>query len=137
MIKPDGCSDEVIDDNENYNEEEPKWWEGESQNILDSQQLVEALSLCDDLLQSQSPPRDGTSNHGASGSKSCLSEYAKLGPEHLKKDLEECQNLVLDPANIELDTPPEFRLSQLVCLYFHSTTIKTHCLLKTQFPFKV
>ncbi|XP_038892786.1 SUPPRESSOR OF GAMMA RESPONSE 1 [Benincasa hispida] len=113
MIKPDGCSGEVIDDNDNHIEEEPKWWEGESQNILDSQQLVEALSLCDDLLQSQSPHRDGNSNHGPSGSKSCFSEYAKLGPEDLKKDLEECQNLVLDPSNIDLDTPPEFRLSQL------------------------
>ncbi|KAL0538778.1 hypothetical protein IC582_022936 [Cucumis melo] len=113
IIKPDGYSNEVIDDNDNHIEEEPKWWEGESQNILDSQQLVEALSLCDDLLQSQSPPRDINFNHGASGSKSCFSEYAKLGPEDLKKDLEECQNLVLDPANIELDTPPEFRLSQL------------------------
>lgn len=111
----------MIDDNDNHIEEEPKWWEGESQNILDSQQLVEALSLCDDLLQSQSPPRDSNFNHGASGSKSCFSEYAKLGPEDLKKDLEDCQNLVLDPANIELDTPPEFRLSQLVCLNFHST----------------
>ena len=111
----------MIDDNENNIDEEPKWWEGESQNILDSQQLVEALSLCDDLLQSQSPPRDGNANNGASRSKSLFSEYSKLGPEDLKKDLEECQNLVLDPGNIELDTPPEFRLSQLVCLYFNST----------------
>ncbi|KAK4260884.1 hypothetical protein QN277_003946 [Acacia crassicarpa] len=38
-----------------------------------------------------------------------LSVYAQLGPEHLKKDLEECQDL----SNIELDTPPDFRLSQL------------------------
>ncbi|KAG7032085.1 SUPPRESSOR OF GAMMA RESPONSE 1 [Cucurbita argyrosperma subsp. argyrosperma] len=114
MNKPEGCSEEVIDDDENRIEEEPKWWEGESQNILDSQQLVEALSLCDDIFQSQSPPRDGNANnHGASGSKSCFSEYAKLGADDLRKDIEECQNLVLDPANIELDTPPEFRLSQL------------------------
>ncbi|PSR91201.1 NAC domain-containing protein [Actinidia chinensis var. chinensis] len=28
-------------------------------------------------------------------------------------DLEECQDLVLDPANLELDTTPDFRLSQL------------------------
>lgn len=121
MIKPDGCSDEVIDDNENHIEEESKWWEGESQDVLNSQQLVEALSLCGDLFQSQSPARDGDSNHDASRTISCLSEYAKLGPEDLKNDIEECQNLVLDPANIELDTPPDFRLSQLVCLYFHST----------------
>lgn len=69
MIKPDGCSNEVIDDNDNDIEEEPKWWEGESQNILDSQQLVEALSLCDDLLQSQSPLGTGiltTAHRGAS-----------------------------------------------------------------------
>ncbi|KAJ7954057.1 NAC domain-containing protein 8 [Quillaja saponaria] len=43
----------------------------------------------------------------------CLSDYVQLGPEDLKKDLEECQNLVLDPANIEHDTPADIRLSQL------------------------
>lgn len=87
-------------------------WDSESQYLLNSQQLVEALSLCDDLLQSQSPSR-GDSSKDIPKKRSILSEYARLGPEDLKKDLEECQNLVLDPANIELDTPPEFRLSQL------------------------
>lgn len=92
--------------------EDQKWWDSESQYLLNSQQLVEGLSLCDDLLQSQSPNRDDENlNHCER--KPRLSDYAQLGPEDLKKDLEECQNLVLDPANIELDTPPDFRLSQL------------------------
>ncbi|GMY13959.1 NAC domain-containing protein 8 [Fagus crenata] len=90
-----------MDDNDVQAEEDPKWWDSESQNILDSQQL------------SQSPNRDGNGNDGAGKGKLRLSDYAQLGPKDLKKDLEECQNLVSDPANIELDTPPEFRLSQL------------------------
>lgn len=77
---------------------------------------MEGLSLCDDLLQSQSPNRDAHANGIPSEGKIRLSDYAQLGAEDLKKDLEECQNLVLDPANIELDTPPEFRLSQLVSI---------------------
>ncbi|GMN38820.1 hypothetical protein TIFTF001_008049 [Ficus carica] len=99
----------------NGNQEDPKWWDSESQNLLDSQQLVEGLSLCDDLLQSQSPNRDGDADENGQPLKvkPKLADYAQLGPEDLKKDLEECQNLVLDPANIELDTPPDFRLSQL------------------------
>lgn len=105
-------TNEVVDNNDDHVEEDPKWWEGESQNLLDSEQLVEGLSLCDDLLQSQSPSRNGTSER-----KARLADYAKLGPEDWKKDLEECQTLVLDPANIELDTPPEFRLSQLVSIF--------------------
>jgi hypothetical protein len=107
--------DQMVGDNDNCAEEGTKWWDSESQHLLDSQQLVEGLSLCDEFLQSQSPSRDGHGT-GASG-KSGLSDYARLGPDHLKKDLEECQNLELDPANIELDTPPEFRLSQLVCCH--------------------
>ncbi|KAK1423167.1 hypothetical protein QVD17_18462 [Tagetes erecta] len=90
---------------------EVKWWDSESQYLLDSQQLVEGLSLCDEFLQSQSPQRD-VENEEPNG-KPRLADYAQLGPESLKKDLEACQNLVLDPANLELDTPPEFRLSQL------------------------
>nr|UBT01686.1 NAC transcription factor 82 [Litchi chinensis] len=105
-------TNQMVDDNDNQAEEDPKWWDSESQYLLDSQQLVEGLSLCDELLQSQSPNREGNIN-GASERKACLSDYAQLGPEDLKKDLEECQTLILDPANIELDTPPEFRLSQL------------------------
>ncbi|KAK8657629.1 hypothetical protein V6N13_035858 [Hibiscus sabdariffa] len=101
-------------DNDNHAEEDSKWWDGESQFLLDSQQLVEGLSLCDELLQSQSPQRDANGNDGMLDGKPRLSDYAQLGAEHLKKDLEECQNLEGDdPTNIELDTPPEFRLSQL------------------------
>lgn len=102
---------EGMDDKENNAEEGQKWWDSESQNLLDSQQLVEALSLCDDLLHSQSPSRDG--KHDEHKNQPGLSVYAQLGPEHLKKDIEECQNLALDHANIEHDTPSEFRLSQL------------------------
>nr|DAD31690.1 TPA_asm: hypothetical protein HUJ06_010541 [Nelumbo nucifera] len=102
----------VVDDRDNQNEEDPKWWEGESQFLLDSQQLVESLSLCDELLQSQTSSRDGDDKERKE--KPRLSDYALIGAEGLKKDLEECQNLsIIDPANIELDTPPEFRLSQL------------------------
>ena len=107
--------DQMVGDNDNCADEGTKWWDSESQHLLDSQQLVEGLSLCDEFLQSQSPSDGGHGRTGARG-KSGLSDYAHLGPDHLKKDLEECQNLELDPANIELDTPPEFRLSQLVCL---------------------
>ncbi|XP_021799933.1 SUPPRESSOR OF GAMMA RESPONSE 1 [Prunus avium] len=107
-------ADEVINNTENNAQEDPKWWDSESQNLLDSQQLVEGLSLCDDLLQSQSPIRAGHENGEPAQVKPRLADYAKLGPENLKKDLEECQNIVLDPANIMLeDTPPDFRLSQL------------------------
>ncbi|KAJ0257821.1 SUPPRESSOR OF GAMMA RESPONSE 1 [Hirschfeldia incana] len=95
-------------------EEDPNWLDsGGSQFILDSQQLVEALSLCDDLLQD----RDENTNNGG-GSRNnkqpCFGDYAHLGgTEDFKRDLEDCQKLVLDPSNIDLDTPPEFRLSQL------------------------
>lgn len=105
-------ADQTEDKTENENEEDPKWWDDESQYLLNSQQLVEGLSLCDELLRSQSPNRDENEN-GELKVKSCLSDYAILGPEYLKKDLIECQDLVLDAANIELDTPPEFRLSQI------------------------
>lgn len=110
-LKEENHVNQMVDDFENneVGEDDPKWWDSESQYILSSQQLVEGLSLCDEFLQSQSPNRD----NGESKSKPRLSDYAHLGPEYLKKDLEECQNLVLDPANIELDTPPDFRLSQL------------------------
>ncbi|XWS64352.1 hypothetical protein CRYUN_Cryun06bG0179000 [Craigia yunnanensis] len=114
---PENHLSQMLDNNNNNNdnhaEEDPKWWDGESQYLLDSQQLVEGLSLCDELLQSQSPNRDTNCNDGALDSKPRLSDYAQLGAEHLKKDLEECQNLEGDPTNIELDTPPDFRLSQL------------------------
>ncbi|CAB4295560.1 unnamed protein product [Prunus armeniaca] len=107
-------ADEVINNTENNAQEDPKWWDSESQNLLDSQQLVEGLALCDDLLQSQSPIRAGHENDEPAQVKPRLADYAKLGPENLKKDLEECENIVLDPPNIMLeDTPPDFRLSQL------------------------
>uniref|UniRef100_A0A5B6YWB3 Putative NAC domain-containing protein 8 isoform X1 n=1 Tax=Davidia involucrata TaxID=16924 RepID=A0A5B6YWB3_DAVIN len=112
-LKAENHADQMVDNNESQARDDPKWWDSESQYLLDSQQLVEGLSLCDELLQSQSPNRDGSENGGESNGKPRLSDYAHLGPENLKKDLEECQYLVLDPANIELDTPPEFRLSQL------------------------
>ncbi|KAK3041283.1 hypothetical protein RJ639_001385 [Escallonia herrerae] len=111
-LKAEDNADQIEGDHNNQAGEDPKWWDSESQNLLDSQQLVEGLSLCDDLLQSQSPNRDECENRDLKG-KPRLSDYAHLGPESLKKDLEECQHLVLDPANIEIDTPPDFRLSQL------------------------
>ncbi|WJX57845.1 hypothetical protein P8452_43363 [Trifolium repens] len=84
----------------------------DSQNLLDSQQLVEALALCDDLFHSQSPTRDG--EHEEKKNQPGFSVYAQLGPEHLKKDIEDCQNLVIEPVNLEHDTPAaELRLSQL------------------------
>lgn len=100
---------ENFDDEENPSGEEAKWWDGESQLILDSQQLVEGLSICDEILQG-SYDKDGVNKI-----QPCLSEYAQMGVEVLKKDLEEWQKSAdFDPSNIALDTPPDFRLSQLV-----------------------
>ncbi|XP_011008569.1 PREDICTED: NAC domain-containing protein 8 isoform X1 [Populus euphratica] len=111
QLETENNVNDMVGDNDNCAGEERKWWDSESQQLLDSQQLVEGLSLCAEFLQSQSPDRGG---HGTEANgKTGLSDYALLGPEYLKKDLEECQNLELDQANIELDTPPEFRLSQL------------------------
>ncbi|KFK44551.1 hypothetical protein AALP_AA1G271400 [Arabis alpina] len=110
----DGNEDREKDKNdENQGEEDPNWLDsGGSQFILDSQQLVEALSLCDDLLQVGS--QENTNNGGGLRNKQpCFADYAHLGTEDFKRDLEDCQKIVLDPSNIELDTPPEFRLSQL------------------------
>lgn len=112
VTEENGVCDELgANDNGEGGEEESKWWDSESQYLLDSQQLVEGLSLCDEFLQSQSPQRD-VENQESKG-KPSLGDYARLGPENLKKDLEECQELAFDPANLELDTPPDFRLSQL------------------------
>ncbi|KAF8095768.1 hypothetical protein N665_0323s0034 [Sinapis alba] len=101
------------EEGENEAEEDQNWLDsGESQFILDSQQLVEALSLCDDLLQVGSQD----TNNGGGGLRNkqpCFADYAHLGTEDFKRDLEDCQKLFLDPSNIDLDTPPEFRLSQL------------------------
>ncbi|KAK9705057.1 hypothetical protein RND81_07G030500 [Saponaria officinalis] len=87
---------------------------GEEENmyLVDSQQLIAGLQLCADFFQSQSPTRDENSDD-VPKKISVLSEYAHLGSEVLKKDLEECQNFVPDPTNVDLDTQPEFRLSQL------------------------
>ncbi|XP_057528634.1 SUPPRESSOR OF GAMMA RESPONSE 1 [Amaranthus tricolor] len=103
--------DQALEHDDNLACEE-NLWDSESQFMINSQQLAEGMSFCDDFLRSQSPDRGETADN-VPNKKSVLSEYAKLGPEDLKKDLEECQNLVLDPANIDLDTPPDFRLSQL------------------------
>ncbi|XP_058775450.1 SUPPRESSOR OF GAMMA RESPONSE 1 isoform X2 [Vicia villosa] len=105
-------NNEAAENIENNGDEGQKWWDSESQNLLDSQQLVEALHLCDDLFHSQSPARDGKDEEQKN--QTGLSVYAELGPEHLKKDIEDCQNLVLDPPNdAEHDTNSELRLSQL------------------------
>ncbi|KAL8196370.1 hypothetical protein R6Q57_024665 [Mikania cordata] len=111
VTKENHASEKPGANNDSQGGEESKWWDNESQYILDSQQLVEGLSLCDEFLQSQSPPRS-VENQESNG-KPRLADYARLGPENLKKDLEACQDLILDPANLELDTPPDFRLSQL------------------------
>lgn len=100
--------------NDSQNGEDLKWSDSMSQYWLDSQQLKECLPLCDDLFQSQSPNRDGSDNKELRSKPHLSDYYANLGPEDLKKDLQECQDLVLDPANIEIDTPDDFRLSQLV-----------------------
>lgn len=119
----ENLADQVGDKSDGEAAEDDKWWENESQYLLSSQQLVEGLSLCDEFLQSQSPNRDESGNGQGLNSKPRLSDYARLGPEDLKRDLEECQNLASDPANIDLDTPPEFRLSQLVSFSAFSSNI--------------
>ncbi|GFP96629.1 NAC domain-containing protein 8, partial [Phtheirospermum japonicum] len=102
------------DKNDDVADDDNKWWENESQFMLNSQQLMEGISICDEFLQSQSPNRDGNVNcQEPNSSKPLLSDYTRLGAEDLKRDLEACQHLPSDPANIELDTPPDFRLSQL------------------------
>lgn len=107
----DGKSKTSLTDNE-YHAGEEIGWDSESQYLLDSQQMVEAMTLCDEFLQSQSPDRNGAGFQKSDG-KPCLSDYAYLGPENLKRDLEDCQALALDPANIDTDSAPDFRLSQL------------------------
>lgn len=109
----DGKSKTSFEDNENHAGEDIIGWDSESQYLLDSQQMVEAMTLCDELLQSQSPDRNGAGLRKVDG-KPCLSDYAYLGPESLKRDLEDCQALALDPATIDMDSAPDFRLSQLV-----------------------
>nr|AFN55266.1 NAC domain protein [Tamarix hispida] len=122
---PENHPDEEAKDPDNDEAgEDTNWWDSQSQYLINSQQLVEGLSLCDDLLQSQSPNGDGNENAAVNNKKPGLSDYVRLGTEHFKNDLrecqnldksdsQECQNLEFDPANIEIDTPPDFRLSQL------------------------
>ncbi|CAN6465973.1 unnamed protein product [Victoria cruziana] len=100
---------ERLEDHDNNSIADPKWWEGESQFLLDSQQLVEGLYMCDEILQSQS-----SSGSAAKRIVPCLAEYSRIGAEDLKKDLEECQSLNRpDVANNDLDTSTDIRLSQL------------------------
>ncbi|KAL5722261.1 hypothetical protein ACHQM5_005801 [Ranunculus cassubicifolius] len=138
--------------------EDQKFLAGESQfqfdsqqfELLNSQQLIEGLSLGDELLRSQSQPEEEDDENQ---SRSLLSDYSRLGVEAFKKDIEECQKLTsldlptsssrrrmlkprgneyllssedqkqgmeefentsqFDSSNIVMDTPPDFRLSQL------------------------
>ncbi|KAL2507572.1 SUPPRESSOR OF GAMMA RESPONSE 1-like [Forsythia ovata] len=86
--------DQVEDKNGDKAVNDTKWWENKSQFLLSSQQLVEGPSLCNELLQSQSPNRDGNENCQGLNHKPLLSDYARLGLENLKKYLEKCQCLV-------------------------------------------
>ncbi|KAL2523394.1 NAC domain-containing protein [Forsythia ovata] len=83
--------DQVEDKNGDEAVDDTKWWENELQFLLSSHQLMEGLSLCDELLQIQSPNRDGNENGQGLNHKPLLSDYAHLGPEDLKNDLEEWQ----------------------------------------------
>ena len=128
--KEDENDQENKEGEENHEaEEEGNWLDSDgSQFILNSQQLVEALSLCDDLLQVGS---QDTNNGGGGGGlrnkqQPCFGDYAHLGgTDDFKRDLEDCQKLIIDPCNIELDTPPEFRLSQLVKLIQSLSSLKS------------
>lgn len=126
------------EENHQAEEEENLLDSGGSQFILNSQQLVEALALCDDLLQVGS--QDANNGGGGGGLRNkqqpCFGDYAHLGgTDDFKRDLEDCQKLVLDPCNIDLDTPPEFRLSQLVNLIHPFLLFKNFLLLKAHMGF--
>ena len=82
--------------------------------MLNSQQLAECMSICDEFLQSQNSSGSGDE---PGKSRPCLAEYAQLPADDLKKDLEECQRLDdSNDTNLELECTPEFRLSQQVNL---------------------
>jgi hypothetical protein len=100
-------------DGDNPSSQDPNLWEGDSQFLLDSQQLAENLAICDEFLQSQTSCGDGDE---PSTIKPRLAVYAQLPVEDLKKDLEEYKDLGPsdNAANLELDNTAEFRLSQLV-----------------------
>nr|CAB3467756.1 unnamed protein product [Digitaria exilis] len=99
---------------DNPESQDPKLWEGDSQfELLDSQQLVEGLALCDEFLLSQSQTSCGGGDE-PKVIKPRLAVYAQLPAEDFKKDLEECQRLEpSDAMNLELDSTSEFRLSQI------------------------
>ncbi|EAZ00449.1 hypothetical protein OsI_22469 [Oryza sativa Indica Group] len=105
---------EKPEDGDNPSSQDPKWWEGESQFLLDSQQLAENLAICDEFLQSQSQTSCGGGDDETDKIKPRLAVYAQLPVEDLKKDLEECQRLdPSDGTNLELENASEFRLSQI------------------------
>uniref|UniRef100_A0A8I6Y077 Uncharacterized protein n=1 Tax=Hordeum vulgare subsp. vulgare TaxID=112509 RepID=A0A8I6Y077_HORVV len=52
-------SSEKPEDGDNPPSQDPNLWEGDSQFLLDSQQLAENLAICDEFLQSQSSCGDG------------------------------------------------------------------------------
>lgn len=109
---------EKPEDGDNPSSQDPKWWEGESQFLLDSQQLAENLAICDEFLQSQSQTSCGGGDDETDKIKPRLAVYAQLPVEDLKKDLEECQRLdPSDGTNLELENASEFRLSQIVRFY--------------------
>lgn len=84
-------------------------------NLLDSQQLPETFSWFEDFIQSQSPKRHRENDEQKN--QPSLSAYAHLGPEQLKKDKEECQNLD-HTGNVQLDSESsDIRLSQQVLSY--------------------
>jgi len=108
-------SSEKPEDGDNPLSQDPKWFEGDSQILLDSQQLAENLAICDEFLQSQTSCGDGDE---PAAIKPRLAVYAQLPVEDLKKDLEEYKDLGPsdNAASLELDNTAEFRLSQLVRL---------------------
>ncbi|XP_051203797.1 SUPPRESSOR OF GAMMA RESPONSE 1 [Lolium perenne] len=105
-------SSEKPEDGDNPSSQDPNLWEGDSQFLLDSQQLAENLAICDEFLQSQTSCGDGDEPGTI---KPRLAVYAQLPVEDLKKDLEEYKDLGPsdNAANLELDNTSEFRLSQL------------------------
>jgi hypothetical protein len=104
-IKTQSQGEHMGQTNESQNGESNIYW-------LSSQQLKECINLCDDF-QSQSPNRDGNEKNELSSKPLFSDYYAGLRAEDLKRDIQECRDLVFDAANIEIDTPDDFRLSQL------------------------
>lgn len=104
-------SSEKPEDGDNPPSQDPNLWEGDSQFLLDSQQLAENLAICDEFLQSQTSCGDGDEPGSI---KPRLAVYAQLPVEDLKKDLQEYKDLgPSDNANLEPDNNAEVRLSQL------------------------